>query len=338
MVYTEFEGINSFLVGSASILLENGVQRTTRGFSCQELPNPFMFRINNPTARWINIPERKWNLTFAYAEALWFASGRNDLKMIGCYLKNMKNFSDDGKYVSGSYGPRLRTFSGICDDYKNSTLIHDDQSNISTGLVDQFLFVEKCFQYDKNTRQAIINIGDPPKDCFNKSGELKLSKDFPCTRALHFIKKANQDKLDLIVYMRSNDFLWGASATNIFNFTFIQEYLSQILGLEIGDYYQLVSNFHYYEKFKQQIEQLADITTTKDDGFLYKKSFQTLTEFDKLLFELSTYEGDLRAGKTVKLVDLGDDFFNDWFKVFYKFHTKEKVIFKNNLLNELLNK
>lgn len=39
--------------------------------------------------------------------------------------------------------------------------------------------------------------------------------------------------------MRSNDIIWGASAVNIFNYTFMQEYMATILGLGVGNYFPM---------------------------------------------------------------------------------------------------
>jgi thymidylate synthase len=71
MFTAEYEGINTFLVGAASLLLKKGVKRSIRGNICLELPAPFMFKITNPTARIVTIPERKWNPILPYAESLW---------------------------------------------------------------------------------------------------------------------------------------------------------------------------------------------------------------------------------------------------------------------------
>ena len=46
---------------------------------------------------------------------------------------------------------------------------------LNKSEVDQFSFICKSFEKDKFTRQAIINIGDPPKDCFDKEGNLKIA-------------------------------------------------------------------------------------------------------------------------------------------------------------------
>lgn len=336
MFTEEYEGINSFLVGASKLLLEKGIKRVTRGNTCWELPAPFAFKIKNPTARWITIPERKWNINLAYAEALWIATGRNDLSLIGHYLKKLIDFSDNGEYIRGGYGPRLRYFNGITNDYKRNKFSSD--FNFKFSEVDQFKFIEQCFKKDINTRRAVINIGDPPKDCFNKNGGLKNTKDFPCTRVLHFMKDAKEDKLNLTVFMRSNDILWGASAVNIFNFTYIQEYFAQILNLDIGEYFHIANNFHFYDSFKEKIEELASIKSIKDIGYHYNMTFKNLNEFDKFLINLASEEESLRQDNKSKLVDLGDDFFNDWLKVIFRYNTKSDVEFNNPVLNQLLTK
>lgn len=338
MYTAEYKGINSFLVGASSLLLKEGVKRKTRGFNCIELPEPFMFKITDPTARLVTINERKWNPILPFAESLWLAIGRNDLELIGHYLKNIQNFSDDGQFLRGGYGPRLRKFNGINDDYKIRNPYDVSISELGNSEVDQFSFVYRSFSKDMYTRQAIINIGDPPKDCFDKNGTLKVTKDFPCTRLLHFQKQPHTNKLNLTVYMRSNDILWGASAVNIFNFTFMQEYFAQILNLEIGDYYHIANNFHYYDNFESMVQSISKIANIEDSGYQYNKSFNNLKQFDTAINKLKTEEEKLRKGKDVNFVEFDDNFFNDWYKAFYIFNKKEKVYFSNPILNQLYNK
>lgn len=338
MYTAEYEGINSFLVGASTLLVKEGVKRITRGKLCIELPEPFMFKITNPTSRIVTLPERKWNPILPFAESLWLASGKNDLEFIGHYLKNMKSFSDDGEFLRGGYGPRLRKFNGINDDYKIRNPFIIDIVNLNRSEVDQFSFICKCFEKDKFTRQAIINIGDPPKDCFDNVGNLKITKDFPCTRLLHFQKHPLENKLNLTVYMRSNDLLWGASAVNIFNFTFMLEYFSQILGLEIGEYYHIANNFHYYEEFDDMVQSISQVKNITEAQFVYSKSFHSLSDFDGKLNLLKTEEDKLRKGNCGNTIDFNDDFFNDWYRVFYVFNTHKKMIFSNPILNLLFKK
>lgn len=338
MYTAEYTGINSFLVGASTLLIKEGVKRKTRDEVCIELPEPFMFKITNPTARLVTIPERKWNPILPFAESLWLATGRNDLDFIGHYLKNMKNFSDDGEFLRGGYGPRLRKYNGINDDYKIRNPYNIDIANLNKSEVDQFSFICNSFKRDIFTRQAIINIGDPPKDCFDKDGNIKITKDFPCTRLLHFQKQPKTNKLNLTVYMRSNDLVWGASAVNVFNFTFMLEYFAQILGLEIGEYFHIANNFHYYEKFENVVQSISNIKNVTDSQFKYSKSFHNLLEFDGEINLLKGEEEKLRKGKYADLIDFKDGFFNDWYKVFYVFNTRKKATFSNPILNQLFKK
>ncbi|RYD57621.1 MAG: thymidylate synthase [Sphingobacteriales bacterium] len=336
MYSVEFKGINSFLVGASKLLLQEGVKRNTRGEVCYELPAPIIIKISNPCARIVTIPERKWNLTLPYAESLWIASGRNDIALIKHYLKKMLNYSDDHLFMRAGYGPRLRFHNGIKNDYEIGFTSHEiRQEGVEVVEVDQFKFIEKIFERDPNTRQAIISINDPAKDFFSSSENLKVTKDFPCTCTIQFLKV--NGKLDLIVHMRSNDFVWGASAVNIFNYTFMQEYFSRILNLEIGNYYHVVNNFHYYENFKGLLQTLADINHPLDDSYEYGKAFRNLEEFDQMIRLLESYENDIRNRRVSSIIDFGDDFFNDWAKMLYRFNIDKNFNkFTNPILVNLL--
>lgn len=330
MYTAEYAGINSFLVGASELLLKKGIRRETRGKVCYELSEPFMFKITNPKARLITIPERGWNVALAYAESLWLACGRNDLGFIRNYLSRMEEFSDDGLTLRGGYGPRLRKYNGNADDYRIMSSV-DKNRNFQNNTIDQLAFVIKCFEKDIHTRQAIITIGDPVKDSFEINNGLKQTRDFPCTRSLQFMKQSGNNKLNLTVYMRSNDILWGASAVNIFNFTFMQEYVAQILGLEVGEYYHIANNFHFYDDQKEKIKQVAAITNYTDESFDYKCHFNSLSEFDQQIRKMEMAESQIIENDL--LIDFKDDFFNDWYKVLYHKRTKREVEYVNPILN-----
>lgn len=333
MFTAEYNGINDFLVGASQLLLEYGVKRETRNNCCYELPEPFVFKINYPTARWVTIPERKWNLSLPYAESLWLASGRNDMEYISHYLKRMMDFSDDKKFMRGGYGPRFRFFNGSSNDY---------QINIGKGesgtYIDQFKYIVECFKDDPNTRRAVLNIDDTMKDEFGDDGKIKVTKDIPCTRLLHFQRNSLDGRLDLTVFMRSNDFLWGASAVNIFNFTFIQEYISAMLGMGIGSYYHIANNFHYYEDKRNKVELIASIDKYEEMPFTYKKTFTTLEEFDRLCDLLAREETHMRLSHATYRPEIfEDDFFKDWYSIlFHKNHPEQNISFVNNQLYNLI--
>lgn len=332
MHFVEYSGINSFIVGMAQVLLKESVIRETRGYKCYELPNPIVIKINNPTSRIVTLGDRRWNCFLPYIESLWLALGRNDMEMIGHYLPRMYDFSDDKQFMRAAYGPRLRFFDNASSDYKK-TYLGDNKDKYGVGI-DQFKFVEECFNRDPFTRQAVMTILDPTKDFFEEDATLKNTKDFPCTCNIQFLRKG--DTLDMIVHMRSNDFFWGASAVNIFNYTFIQEYFSRILNLKIGAYYHIVNNLHFYENFKYQLELLSVADAPSEPRYEYEKKFNNLKDFDSQILKLEDLEDRLRKQKgKVELEIFEDDFFNDWAKVIFLFHTKsaKDISFVNPALN-----
>jgi len=325
-----------------SNLLEYGETRETRGHHCVEIPYPVLICINNPTDRYVTIPERKWNKVLPFAESLWLALGLNDLdELPGNYVKNLYNFSDNGRTWRAGYGPRMRYFSGHGSDYDISKR---DEAKVYSGDInhtDQLKFVIDTLNRDINSRQAIITIHDPAKDDFDRDGGLKVTKDQPCTRSIHF-QVNTKGELDCIVDIRSNDVLWGFSAVNVINFAIMQEYVANIMGLPIGKYYHFAHNFHYYEDFESRVVELRDVGFSDPNyhkesvKFQYKDPIGDLENFDFLLDLLFDYEKSLREGYSLPC-DLGNDMFNDWAKVFYNYWTKQPVYFENPHLNKLFN-
>lgn len=336
MKVIQCKGINQFLIKGSRLLLENGIARNVEGNKCWEFPEPVCFKFTIPSSRWIVIRARKWNIYLAYAESLWIASGRNDLEMIGHYLKRMTDFSDDGQTLRGGYGPRIRAYDNKVTDYSIRSLAPSVLGTEHT-TIDQLRFVVKCFEEDVNTRKAVIQIGDPIKDCFDCSHKKKETKDFPCTRTLHFMKDAHTNRLNLIVHMRSNDMLWGASGVNIFNFTFIQDCVARIIGLELGCYYHIADNFHYYDKCRSKIEAISKSELNDEPNYDYDVSFSSLSDFNARIVDLAKWEESIRKGNTFDLIDFRDEFFNDWAKIFYRFHTKKLIKFENPILNQIMN-
>lgn len=165
------------------------------------------------------------------------------------------NFAlDSGVFVHNSYGPRIRYYNGDTDQYRISI-----QNEIPDG-VDQLKYVIETLKSDPNSRQALITIHDPIKDSI-----LGLkTKDQPCTRSLHFMKHPENNSLNCYVTMRSNDLLWGFSAVNVFNFTWMLEYVSEELKMEVGSYYHIAHNLHFYENFQSSLEKISSIKMDSD--------------------------------------------------------------------------
>lgn len=59
--------------------------------------------------------------------------------------------------------------------------------------------------------------------------------------------------LDMTVFNRSNDMIWGALGANYCHMGFLQEYMACSLGVEVGVYNQVTNNLHcYLDKWKPE--------------------------------------------------------------------------------------
>lgn len=339
-MYLEYENMNQSMIGLSKILLKDSIKRETRGYLCYEIPEPVLIKIINPSDRYLNINRKGYNKILPFAETLSFMSGVNNLRLAGNYVKNLYNFSDDGEYMRAMYSPRIRCFTGISNDYKvDSPLTRNIYSGFDS-VTDQLKYIIDSFSRDKNSRQCVIEIGDPSKDCFNLDGSLKVTKDYPCTRSLMF--QIRNGKLDLTVTMRSNDHVFGAHNVNITNFSYFQEIVSNIINVPVGYYYHFANNYHYYPNQHDDI--IFDISKLNPDDYksefgewYYEDKIGDLRNFDYLINNLFSYEENLSKNTSDGVINFNNDLFDDWSKVFRKHWLKEEVKFENPYLNKLFN-
>lgn len=275
-----FKGANEALVEISREILKYGKKREMNGFqastasSCYEFPGPVMIEIQDPTARQILIPERKWNKILPAAESLWILLGSNNLdELPGHYVSSIYNFSDDGHTWRGGYGPRVRAYTGVANQYgrhmpfKGINSFNKRENPIE---IDQLRYVVDTLKKEPTSRQALITIHDPAKD----SIPYMKTKDIPCTRSLHFM--IVDGKLNLYTWMRSNDLMFGFSAVNLYNFTFMQQYVAKLLGIPVGSYWHIADNLHYYENKKDLVEAVANSSLER------AKEYDSLTHNDYL--------------------------------------------------------
>ena len=79
---------------------------------------------------------------------------------------------------------------------------------------------------------------DPIAD-FDEDG-----KDFPCNMSICF--RIRDNRLDMTVFNRSNDIIWGAYGANAVHMSMMQEYVASLLRIHVGRYNQVSNNFHAY--------------------------------------------------------------------------------------------
>lgn len=354
-----FPGINSALVGLSKEILDKGVWRENNGFqketanSCLELPYPVCVEITNPGCREVMLEERKWNRILPHAESLWILLGWNNLDdFTGRYVKNLYTFADDEHTWRAGYGPRMRGFTGVKTPYLRGIDFHEQPSELVE--VDQLKYVVETLKREPTSRQALITIHDPGKD---SDLELK-TKDQPCTRSLHFM--VVNGRLNCYVTMRSNDIINGFSAVNVFNFTFMQEYISYLTGIPMGKYYHIAHNLHVYENQLKLLITLSKISMDKavtlDESCVFtnemrygeyfsyftnpmnhvsyesfiKEAEKTYNYIDKL-YNLNKNK-DLTEDEVKQVIyDAGSDlspFFFNWFKVFGDWGKRVKPLFQ----------
>jgi len=171
---------------------------------------------DKPMERVLFDPLRDANPFFHLFESMWILAGRRDVRFLAHILPNIRNYSDDGERFHGAYGHRLR----------------------AGPARDQLAKVISLLRKDLTTRRAICAVWDPELDLGTDSADL------PCNDMLAF--RARDGQLDLTVYNRSNDVIWGAYGANAVQFAFILEFVAASVGVPPGRYYQVSNSFHVY--------------------------------------------------------------------------------------------
>jgi len=192
----------------------------------------------------LRFPERKFSLSYACAEMLWYLSMTNKIDMIEAYAPSYKNFAEDG-IAYGAYGHRWKNSPGFIQE--DTAFFHPNGRNQLDALI-------HLLKTNPNTRQAIITCWD--------SGDLLHAiignhKDLPCTISLKFFVR--NGKLHLIADMRSND-AWLGLPYDVFCFTTLQRIVAAECKLQLGTYIHQAGSEHVYEKNYAKINKILGWT------------------------------------------------------------------------------
>jgi thymidylate synthase len=234
--------INRLFRDAAKTLLKDGKEVKVKENLTLEL-HPFTLILEDPTKRTLVYPGRGNNPFSTLFETLWVLSGNNNIKDLKFFLPRAADFSDNGVDWRAGYGTRIFRHLGINSERANGIVEPKKGSEweyIKNRPVDQFEYVYNTLRSDPTSRQAVITIWDPAKEC-----TVEKSKDYPCSNYLTFLIR--DGKLDLTLNMRSNDILWGFSSINVYEFTVLQEIMANMLGVEVGTYYHTANSFHCYK-------------------------------------------------------------------------------------------
>jgi len=173
------------------------------------------FYIQNPLDNHITNKQRDWKLDYAEAEWQWYLSGDRNIKKLGELYGKVppiwERMADSNGNVMSNYGWQWQRNNQI--DYVVGKL-----------------------REQPSTRHAAISIYDA------KEFE-QYRKDTPCTYAIQFT--ILDDKLNMSVYMRSND-IWYGFCNDQYQFSMLQKMIADRLSINVGWYYHQAHNMHLY--------------------------------------------------------------------------------------------
>jgi thymidylate synthase len=186
-------------------------------------PKPVTIRYRYPKHHVLVNAVRDANPFFHLMEAMWMLAGRNDGEFLDYYIKDFsKKFGNQNGIITDAYGYRWRQQFG-----------HD-----------QLLEIIQQLKQDLTTRQAVLQMWDD---------DLQAKGPKPCNLVATF--RIRKDKLDMTVFNRSNDLIWGCCGANAVHFPILQEYIASMVGVKMGEYWQVTTNLHLYQ---EHIEMLGN--------------------------------------------------------------------------------
>lgn len=241
MLEIRVRNVNEALPKAMMYLSAGGEKVRSRGMETLEYPTPVCTTYERPLERVLFEPLRDANPFFHVMESLWILAGRNDVAFPAKYNSKLAQYSDDGKLFHGAYGHRLR---------------HDkDQLDAAIAKLKR----------EPDSRQVVLQIWDSRKDLNIKSN------DIPCNDMIFL--KIRHGKLRMTVLNRSNDAIWGAYGANAVQFSFLQEYLASMIGVEVGEYRQVSDSLHVYTDNPQweKLRRLPQVYTDPYHGKLRPK-------------------------------------------------------------------
>ena len=212
------------LVKAVDLLLNEGTQQNSRNGLTLEIPEPVAVVFENPSRHVLHLQGRNENPFFHWVDAIHMLCGRNDVEFLTYFNPRMREWSDNGLTFNAPYGYRLRRQWG-----------------------DQIANVVKALKADPNTRQAVLQIWNP-------DDLLKTTKDKACNMQVVFRLRgvhAHQE-LDMTVYNRSNDAIWGLFGSNVVQFSMLHELVYNTIRWEIspaitmGEYTHVTNSLHAY--------------------------------------------------------------------------------------------
>jgi thymidylate synthase len=244
------------------------------------VPEPVIVTYTHPLERVLFNAARDANCFFSLYESLYFLAGRNDVAPLAYYNSRMPEFSDDGEMFNDSYGFRWRRATTWKWEYSEGP-------EAEQSLLDQLDILVDHLKTKPESRRAVLQmwnldddllkIDDSKAVCCNLSAVFRvewgrcprcadiaasgvvMAPFAPCSHCKGTPSDA-PEILNMTVFNRSNDLVYGMLGANAVHFSFLLEYMAARLGLKVGKYHQVTSDLHAYTKTWEPEKWLADGT------------------------------------------------------------------------------
>jgi hypothetical protein len=238
MFTLQCRNVQQVLPAAVALLRSVGVERDSRAGRVLVAPGPVTTLYERPEERALFYPERDANPFFHLMESLWMVAGRDDAAWLARYNARIGQFAEDDGRFHGAYGWRWKGHFGL------------PQIDVAVDML----------RKDPTTRRVILAMWDAVSD-------LGVSKrDLPCNAMIHLQRNPADERLDMTVFCRSNDVLWGCYGSDSFNLSFLQEYVAARAGIPLGRYWQVSDNWHGYLDTVSQIFDMAPMENPYEAG------------------------------------------------------------------------
>jgi hypothetical protein len=225
----EARNVNQALPKALHLLERIGIERQSRNGPVLVSPEPVTTEYEKPSERVVFWHQRDANPAFHLYEGLYMLAGRNDLAGLVRYVKDFGRFSDDGVTLAGGYGFRWRRAFGR----------------------DQLALIVSALKADSCDRRQVLQMWDAERDLGSQSKDV-------CCNLMATFQLSIAGELDMLVAQRSGDILWGVYGANAVHFSLLQEYVAALIGVPVGRYHQVTSNWHAYIETLRTVDGLLD--------------------------------------------------------------------------------
>lgn len=260
----EVNNVREALPLAVEYLINHGLREQSRGGDVCSAPIPVTVLYHNPKQHVLLNHVRDANPFFHLMEAMWMLAGRMDGAFLDHYIKNFSETYGSHGLIPDAYGYRWKY-------------------GLKFNQLDEIIFQ---LSQAPTTRQCVLQMwgaSDKP--------ELLSPYAKPCNLVATF--RIINNKLDMSVFNRSNDVIWGCCGANAVHFAILQEYLASKIGVEMGNYWQISTNLHLYlHHMQMMVGRINHIEQDKNIAY-YLKDDSIYGETQLLITERETFDDDL---------------------------------------------